>query len=795
MFDNMHAIVYQIRKDGMILVAVDPFFRDQKVWLPAEEWSDHPKEWETVAYYQLTEGIDAFDVKYIQPIGGPGGIPIVSRKQFTSDHLDDSWMGQPRLMVVTELTKTLVRGKIGNVEAVFKRGEYERFLDEANLTRELHNHGAIGKGDLIWGIVTELWGEYADVELDPVQYLMALQDQIARENEHSSQPSIQSAATREPSLPADLSDEAKVKIRYTLLVENDPSVRRSIADRLRNWGLKVDAVESLEQAERVIRMLMLGSEQSERETAICEDGANLAIIDPNLNPANSDLRGMILIEQLSQDTRWRILLVTGEAEDKQKLKKYSDIRVHGFEHKPLISIQLVEAIEACVAMTKAVPLRVFVEGESRNIGAIGSTRSGAPGIVQGGEIVEHPKSQVTGLLQHLVNDKPGTTAYLFAVHERSFRTHVVAHAGLELKWYQFRGKIRKSRICDVAFGSDTIVESIHEGHPLHFWTEEMIKYRSFCGIPIEVPGCFRHVLVAFHPDANAFNDNWVSTARLYAERSGCLLRTYQLLRERVQEAAIVASGLALECLAHELCNDLTDLNFDIDNIHDLLTANCKQSQNGETDSIKALLNYREEMLDTIMKVKLLRGVRSDRSYVPVQPTVRQAGFSCRRVAADIVGRDIERMVRIDVLEQPWGDEWYVRAVPATVLVVVFNLYINAVQQLRLMSGIRNQGRVWPTIRLTSDSKNRPWGIIQIHDTGPGIHPEDWTRVFQPGYTTKPGGTGLGLYICRHLLDNVSQGDRQATLDVSQSTLWTGTTVTIRLPLVTMEDIKSDDKER
>ena len=41
--------------------------------------------------------------------------------------------------------------------------------------------------------------------------------------------------------------------------------------------------------------------------------------------------------------------------------------------------------------------------------------------------------------------------------------------------------------------------------------------------------------------------------------------------------------------------------------------------------------------------------------------------------------------------------------------------------------------------------------LQVCDTGSGIAAERLERIFEPLYTTKPGGTGLGLYIVREIV--------------------------------------------
>jgi two-component system cell cycle sensor histidine kinase/response regulator CckA len=66
--------------------------------------------------------------------------------------------------------------------------------------------------------------------------------------------------------------------------------------------------------------------------------------------------------------------------------------------------------------------------------------------------------------------------------------------------------------------------------------------------------------------------------------------------------------------------------------------------------------------------------------------------------------------------------------------------------------------------------------LDVCDTGTGIPPEQCLQIFEPLYTTKPGGTGLGLYIVQEIV--AAHGGRIAV----QSTLGHGTTFTITLPV-------------
>jgi signal transduction histidine kinase len=68
----------------------------------------------------------------------------------------------------------------------------------------------------------------------------------------------------------------------------------------------------------------------------------------------------------------------------------------------------------------------------------------------------------------------------------------------------------------------------------------------------------------------------------------------------------------------------------------------------------------------------------------------------------------------------------------------------------------------------------------VIDSGSGIAPDMLERIFDPYFTTKPQGTGLGLPIALRIIQ--AHG---GTLDVS-SVLGAGTTVEVRLPLAIPE---------
>lgn len=98
--------------------------------------------------------------------------------------------------------------------------------------------------------------------------------------------------------------------------------------------------------------------------------------------------------------------------------------------------------------------------------------------------------------------------------------------------------------------------------------------------------------------------------------------------------------------------------------------------------------------------------------------------------------------------------------------VFLNILLNAVQ------AVPGGGEV----RIRSYQDNG-WNCVQIRDDGPGIPPENLSKIFDPFYTTKDigKGKGLGLSVCLGIIQSYG-----GTIDV-ESAPGCGTTFTVRLP--------------
>ena len=97
--------------------------------------------------------------------------------------------------------------------------------------------------------------------------------------------------------------------------------------------------------------------------------------------------------------------------------------------------------------------------------------------------------------------------------------------------------------------------------------------------------------------------------------------------------------------------------------------------------------------------------------------------------------------------------------------VVENLMKNALDAL--------QGHGEITVTIGSD-KRYVW--VEVSDTGKGIPKSKWKRIFEPGYTTKTRGWGLGLSLSRRIIEEYHNGK----IAVTESEPGKGTTFRITL---------------
>jgi signal transduction histidine kinase len=78
--------------------------------------------------------------------------------------------------------------------------------------------------------------------------------------------------------------------------------------------------------------------------------------------------------------------------------------------------------------------------------------------------------------------------------------------------------------------------------------------------------------------------------------------------------------------------------------------------------------------------------------------------------------------------------------------VVLNLILNAIEAMgSFQEGPRE-------LSINTEQGQANGALVAVRDSGPGIDAKQLERVFEAFYTTKSGGIGMGLSICRSIID-------------------------------------------
>ena len=224
------------------------------------------------------------------------------------------------------------------------------------------------------------------------------------------------------------------------------------------------------------------------------------------------------------------------------------------------------------------------------------------------------------------------------------------------------------------------------------------------------------------------------------------------LQELSQRRALAAVGEFAASLAHEVRNPLTSIRFDLQRIEE------KLPDDEETPEL---------MARTIRKIDALNGSVSGALQVARSGSVKLELIDLRTPLRAAVQMALptfqERGATLDAAGAE-GGPIEIRGDASALERLFLNLLLNAAQALE------EGGRATLTVRHLEDEVQ-----ILVRDTGRGIEPEELDRIFEPFYSSRPDGTGLGLPIARRIAQ-AHGGDLSV-----ESEAGVGTEVIARLP--------------
>jgi signal transduction histidine kinase len=184
------------------------------------------------------------------------------------------------------------------------------------------------------------------------------------------------------------------------------------------------------------------------------------------------------------------------------------------------------------------------------------------------------------------------------------------------------------------------------------------------------------------------------------------------------------------------------------------------------------------VIEEVDRIETTLGRHLDLSRTYASATVE---IDARAMAEDVVAFVGPYATRrgVDLHSCPADAPLRVRVDPAELRQVFLNVLLNACQ------ACATGGHVTVSAAVREDQGGVGVAEITVADDGAGIAAGDQARVFQPFFTTRPDGSGLGLSFCRDALARCG-----GTIGLS-STPGCGTTVMISIPLITGHGVDPD----
>ena len=223
--------------------------------------------------------------------------------------------------------------------------------------------------------------------------------------------------------------------------------------------------------------------------------------------------------------------------------------------------------------------------------------------------------------------------------------------------------------------------------------------------------------------------------------------------ERLNALTLLAAGVA-----HEIGNPLNSLNIHLQLI-EREARKLDGAKGAELQESIAVARAEVNRLDSII-TQFLRAIRPTHPQLHPESVNSIVEEAVRFFAPEIKDRDIvvEQELRSDLPLLELDRDQMKQA--------FYNVIKNSFEAMK------NRGML--RIRTDRDDSHV---IIRFTDTGGGISPENLSRVFEPYFTTKASGTGLGLLIVRRI---VREHGGELSIESNEGQ---GLTVMIRLPHV------------
>jgi len=239
------------------------------------------------------------------------------------------------------------------------------------------------------------------------------------------------------------------------------------------------------------------------------------------------------------------------------------------------------------------------------------------------------------------------------------------------------------------------------------------------------------------------------------------------MSQLIQSEKMAALGLLVAGVAHEINTPMGAIHSNNDIMTRAVGKVRKLLERAPDNEVRRLLDILGEVCrnNEIATERIMKIVRNLKNFARLDEAERKKVDIHEGIEStlSLLRHQLKSRIRI---VKCFGDIPEIECYPNELNQVFMNILVNAAQ------AIKHRGEI--TVKTWREGDRVK---IAISDTGVGIPPENLSKVFDPGFTTKGVGlgTGLGLSICYKIVQ-----EHRGTIEAESSKQ--GTTFTISIPL-------------
>ncbi len=340
-----------------------------------------------------------------------------------------------------------------------------------------------------------------------------------------------------------------------------------------------------------------------------------------------------------------------------------------------------------------------------------------------------------------------------------------------------------SPVKDVIVEGRTLVEKRAATGNRQAYFANLLRWMPFDScLGLQVHGAYHspHALFLFHRDPDYFTRRHLRRAVVTATAMAASLDRIYFIHQLKELGGYVLAGRLAASLEHELSNRVGSLDVQLANLIGQVEKDANLDRLGLQKGLADLKMEVDRLTDLLEGFHGMIRKRQMEEH-PLASLVRRLESVVRALAAK---HEVDFRCELD----PSADHLSVPGAAMVVQQILFNLCLNAIQHLATLpkekvSCVQRKLRLWVQ---RIDEYESPRLLFRVEDNGPGIHAEYAPRIFEPGFTTRPDGSGLGLFIARSLVDTLG-----GQIALQESKPLVRTVFVVEIPIVAEEGRSSD----